>query len=357
MIELQNHFDDNVDIKEKLLNLGIIENNDYFEKYLQLIISNAETKKQKYKTQRHHIIPKCYYKHNNLEVDNSSDNLVNLLYQDHILAHYYLCMCITDKNIRHDCIMAFTYLTDRIDALKETASYNLKIDIEYSREQIIQQLPMFQELYEQARQTHGENMKGHIPWNKGLKNPVKLVSVNDGVTTKRIPETELQTFLDQGWQRGRHDQQYISAIISNVTKGKDPPNKGGHLTDEQKQHLRQINLGKKQSAETIEKRRQKLIGHTVSEETRQLIREANLGRVVSDETKRNISASKKGQPPPNKGKPMSEKQKQQISQDKRGRIWVTDGEKDKMIKSEEYVYYESIGFSKGRSHAHKHERS
>lgn len=349
MQEQPKPLNNNIDIKEKLFNLGIIDNNDYFEKYIRLIIDNEQTKKQKYKTQQHHIIPKCYYKRNNLEVDNSSDNLINLLYKDHILAHYYLCMCVQDENIKHDCILAFTYLTDRIDSLKETAVHNLKIEIEYSREQIVQQLPMFQELYEQAKKTHGENMKGHIPWNKGLKNPVKLVSVNDGTITKRIPETELQAFLDEGWQRGRHDQKYISAIISSATKGKEPPNKGGHLTDEQKQHLRQINLGKKQSTTTIEKRRQKLMGHIVSEETRQRIKESNLGKIRSDETRCHISESKKGKSPPNKGKPMSEEQKQKISQTKKGMLWITDGVNNKMIKSEEYMFYENLGFYKGRT--------
>ena len=202
MTGLQGSSDNNLNIKEKLLNLGIINDGDYFEKYVQLIVDNKHTKKQKYKTQRHHIIPKCYYKHKNLDVDNSSGNLVNLLYKDHILAHYYLCLCVKDEDIKHDCAMAFTYLTDRIDSLKETALYNLKINVEYSREQIVQQLPMFQELYEQAKKNHGEKTKGRVPWNKGLKDPVKRVSVNNGVITKRIPEDELQTFLDNGWQRG-----------------------------------------------------------------------------------------------------------------------------------------------------------
>ena len=173
---------------------------------------------------------------------------------------------------------------------------------------------MFQELYEQAKKNHGEKTKGRVPWNKGLKDPVKRVSVNNGVITKRIPEDELQTFLDNGWQRGRYDQQRISSIVSQAVRGKSPPNKGIPLTDEQREHLRQINLGKKQSSETIEKRRKKLVGHEVSEETRQRLREANAGRKKSDEAKQKMSASKKGKPPHNKGKPMSEEQKKKLSE-------------------------------------------
>lgn len=344
-------------IKEKLLSLGIIDHNDYFEKYVQLIINNVQTEKQTYKTQRHHIIPRCYYKHKKLDVDNSSENLVNLLYRDHILAHYYLCLCVKDENIRHDCIMAFTYLTDRIDSLKITSAYNLKIDIEYSREEIVQQLPHFQELYEEARKAHGEKMKGKASWNKGIKSSIKRVAINNGTSTKYVPEAKLSEFLDNGWQLGRHNQQQLSESLRRAMNGRAPHNKGKSLTDEQKEHLRQINLGKKQSDETIEKRRAKLIGRVVSEETKERLREANIGQKRSDETRKHMSEAKKGRIPHNKGKTMSEEQKNKISHDKKGRLWVTNGEKDKMIKQDEYTYYESIGFRKGRSCDNGNERS
>lgn len=342
--------------REKLLKLDIIDDNDYFDKYIQLIVDNKQTKKQKYKTQQHHIIPRCYYKHKKIEVDNSSNNLVNLLYRDHILAHYYLCLCVKDENIQHDCIMAFTYLTDRVDTLKETTWNNLKIDIEYNREDIIQQLPRFQELYERARKEHGRKRRGCVPWNKGSKSSVKRVAVNNGVLTKYIPEVKLEEFLNNGWRQGRHNQEQYSEVIKNANKGRTPHNKGKIVSDEQKEHLREINLGKKQSIETIEKIRKKLTGHSVSEETKQRLRDAHIGKPKSDESKRNMSMAKKGKSPPNKGKPMPDEQKKKQSQDRKGRIWITNGEYDKIIKPEEYIYYESIGFYKGRRGANGYER-
>ena len=81
------------ELKEKLLKLDVCKDNEYLDKYVELIISNNNTVKQKGKTQRHHIIPRYYYKENKLTVDNSSNNLVNLLYKDHILGHCYLCLC------------------------------------------------------------------------------------------------------------------------------------------------------------------------------------------------------------------------------------------------------------------------
>ena len=94
-------------MKEKLLSLNIFENNQYLDAYIKLIEENKETKKEKYKTAIHHIIPKAYFKKMNLLIDNSEDNLVNLLHKDHVLAHYYLTQCIVDKSLLHKLEHAF----------------------------------------------------------------------------------------------------------------------------------------------------------------------------------------------------------------------------------------------------------
>ena len=44
-------------LKEKLLSLGIVEDNEYLDFYCTLIENNRDTKREKYKTQKHHIIP------------------------------------------------------------------------------------------------------------------------------------------------------------------------------------------------------------------------------------------------------------------------------------------------------------
>ena len=80
-------------LKEKLLKLGCFDDNEYFDKYLELCLDNVNTKRTKYITNAHHIIPRKYYKFNKLEIDNSPENIVNLRYYDHILAHYYLVLC------------------------------------------------------------------------------------------------------------------------------------------------------------------------------------------------------------------------------------------------------------------------
>ena len=72
------------------INECLIEN-EYSRKYTELI-RNAHYEDGVY-TQKHHIIPKNYFKHRGIDIDNSESNLVRLSYKDHILAHYYLYKC------------------------------------------------------------------------------------------------------------------------------------------------------------------------------------------------------------------------------------------------------------------------
>ena len=45
---------------------------------------------------RHHIIPKCWFKLNNLQVDNSSNNVVLLSHEDHKKVHQLAYRCAID---------------------------------------------------------------------------------------------------------------------------------------------------------------------------------------------------------------------------------------------------------------------
>lgn len=80
-----------MELKLKLLNTGTVTENEFLDKYINLI--EANTKAETFITQCHHIIPKYVYVYNSDEVDNSATNLVNLKYSDHLLAHYYLMKC------------------------------------------------------------------------------------------------------------------------------------------------------------------------------------------------------------------------------------------------------------------------
>lgn len=63
-------------------------------------------------TQQHHILPKAYFKIVNKPCEHQN-NLVNLKYSNHILAHYYLCYCVK-KELKYSCYKAFQCLTSMI---------------------------------------------------------------------------------------------------------------------------------------------------------------------------------------------------------------------------------------------------
>lgn len=43
--------------------------------------------------EKHHIIPRCYFKKNNMPVDNTKNNVVRLPYFKHLIVHYYASFC------------------------------------------------------------------------------------------------------------------------------------------------------------------------------------------------------------------------------------------------------------------------
>ncbi len=82
-----------LDLKKKLINTLSCEENEYLDLYVQLILENRDNTKIKYENQKHHIIPKFYFRTNNLPIDNSQENVVFLSHYNHCLAHYYLYHC------------------------------------------------------------------------------------------------------------------------------------------------------------------------------------------------------------------------------------------------------------------------
>lgn len=50
------------EIKDYIISLNIVDNNEYFDQYIKIIQDNVKTKQEKYKTQKHHIIPLFVYR-------------------------------------------------------------------------------------------------------------------------------------------------------------------------------------------------------------------------------------------------------------------------------------------------------
>ena len=93
-------------MKQQLLDTTIFKDCIYLDKYLELIQNNLSRAVETGKTQRHHIIPVCYYKQFNLEVNNTETNFVNLLLADHIRAHCYLLLSSTDKLFKSNMLFS-----------------------------------------------------------------------------------------------------------------------------------------------------------------------------------------------------------------------------------------------------------
>lgn len=83
-------------LKEKLIGLGVFIDNEHLDLYCHLIVE-AKNNQPLNTYEKHHIIPRAYYKLTGISIDNAPDNLVMLSHFEHCLAHYYLCMCSTGK--------------------------------------------------------------------------------------------------------------------------------------------------------------------------------------------------------------------------------------------------------------------
>ena len=147
-----------MNIKEKLTNTNLFIENEYLEKYLELIENNKSTKRQRFKTQKHHIVPRSICLLYNFDFIDDSCNIVNLLYKDHILAHYYLSLCANDEMVKYKMFTAISFM---IGNIKEHRNQGW---LEYK--EFLKSLPRYQELYEESKKIGSEitskNKLGHL---------------------------------------------------------------------------------------------------------------------------------------------------------------------------------------------------
>lgn len=196
-------------MKEKLIKLGFVIDNEYLDKYCELIELNKNTQKEKFKTQAHHIVPR-YTKLNNNEI-------VNLTYKDHILAHYYLCFCSSNNKYKfaneNTIVHIFGHKSNKI-----------------SIEELQNLLPEYEKILIDRNKEMSLKFKGK----------------------KRNPETIAKMSASL---KGRHY-------------------KGKPMSEETKKLLSKINKGKPSYIRTLEHRAlmSKIFkGHKISKETRQKI--------------------------------------------------------------------------------------
>ena len=249
----------NNELKEKLIALNILEDNEYLNKYLSIITNNTKTLRLKYKTQKHHIIPRAVFTHNKEPLDNSKSNIVNLEYKDHILAHYYLYMCATGW-FKYSAAKAVDYLVKRIKSIHIKPNAFNQIEINFSEAELIALLPELSTIQEHAKLgehnrlaggkwvNNGEAQKyisgdllqkflldnsswkiGKLPVSEETRNKLKdkkptntgTKVINNGQCNKFVPASDIAEYLATGWVLGRFDVPYFKGkSLSEKTKQK-----------------------------------------------------------------------------------------------------------------------------------------
>lgn len=189
-------------LTEQLLQTGMFIANAQLDAYIKLINSSDSTVKY---GEKHHIIPRSYYKLTGQKIDNSKANVVKLSYFEHILAHYYLSFCTSGK-LKQANIGAFIMLVETgLEILSQEEAIAISNLKNYAELTIAARA---------ARQQHckkiGEKRKTNSH-REALKKARDLHSTTKGKRAiynpstdkvKFVTETELIDFIPAGWRLG-----------------------------------------------------------------------------------------------------------------------------------------------------------
>lgn len=332
-----------MDIKEKLLKTTLFLDNQYLNKYCELIELNYRTKRQKFKTQKHHILPVIAFRLYNLDEENTSDNLVNLLYRDHILAHYYLALCSKDTEFKYKMIAAINFILGKAKQMKldanELKDFTLTLDY-------------YQRLYEEAKKHFANKLRGTTHETSletrqkiSIKNRGKVYVNKEGIVRSIYPE-DLELFIKNGWIRGNPNVLNRNLHKGDIIIHKDTIEKyikkeelemylnNGWSRGRSKLHIENTRSGITTYYNTLTKDERKKHGHPCTYKGLKRPDGERIGKIVGSKLQ---------------GRKQSEKQKLQNSINKKGTIHMTNGEKDIMIKKEREQEFLEKGFYRGRS--------
>lgn len=322
-------------VKQNLLKTGQFIDCESLDNYVGIIEMNRDKKAIKGKTDRHHILPESLFEARNLPENNTPECFVNLLYGDHILAHYYLWEASIPNSKQAYCnSYAVCFMTN-----------SRKVP---DKHKLMNDLPKYQSLREDWRVFLSKTQTG------------KVVST---ATRRKIGDAA------RGRAKSEHTRQLLSASLT-----------GRKLSEEHRQSLRHpksttINMRKPKSeqaklnmslskigkkrgprSESVKKKiSDALMGHSVSEEVKQASKEANTGKkcLFKDGeyrwffTEGDISSALESGWIL-KGRPKTDSSRDALSKAHTGRIWVTNDSVTKQVSPDELLHYEELGFRRGR---------
>ena len=102
---------DKQELAQKLIDSGCFIQNEFLQKYIDLIFDNRLDKHIPGFSQCHHGFPKNVSKVMGIEPDNSKSNLFEIKFSVHILAHLYLALCASNLGVRHANVVAYRWMS------------------------------------------------------------------------------------------------------------------------------------------------------------------------------------------------------------------------------------------------------
>ena len=103
---------------------------------------------------KHHIVPKCWFRMNNLPIDNSKDNLVLLSKEQHCKIHKLMSLCAKDKHLKIKMVLAAQFMGLPATSLKYTPTDETRKKMSEAHKGL--------HLSEEHRRKIGESQKGRI---------------------------------------------------------------------------------------------------------------------------------------------------------------------------------------------------
>ena len=183
--------------------LDVFEYNQHFVAMMNII--NMARLNPPESGQKHHIIPRCWFKMNNLPIDNSDANLVLLTKEQHGKIHKLMSLCAKDEQLKRNMVIAARLMGLPTTSLKYTPT-----------KEVIQKI--------------SEALKGNTFW---------LGKHHTEESRKKISASM------KGKLKGRTLTDDVKKKMSVLKLGEKNPFYGKHHTEESRKKMSESRLGKK----------------------------------------------------------------------------------------------------------------